>query len=205
MKRQLMMAAAAALLFATPSFAQTTTTVTPTTPSTNAATTNANNNPQAILDQMSKVTTAQDFVKFASMSDAFEIESGKMAHKQAGNKSVKKFGQQLVTDHSKSSKELLKLAKAEKMDLTTPVMLDERHKSIADSMTNAKGKDFDTAFLQAQVQAHQEGIALFQSYSQNGDNEKLKAFAKKGLPVLKKHLEMAQKLETQSQNTTQTQ
>jgi putative membrane protein len=208
MKRQLMMAAAAVLLFATPTLAQNATTVTPTTPTTNSTTatpTNANDNPQVIIDQMSKVTTAQDFVNFASMSDAFEVQSGKMAQKQAGNKAVKKFGQQLVSDHTRSSKALLKLAKAEKIDLMTPVTLDQRHQSIADSMKDAKGSAFDTAFLQAQVQAHQEGIALFQSYSTNGDNDKLKAFAKKGLPVLKKHLEMAQKLSGQPQTTTQTQ
>lgn len=189
MKRMLMTAAAAALLFATPALAQsdTTTTTTATTPL-------PADNPQAMIDQMSKVTAAQDFVTFAAMSDEFEIQSGKLAENQADGKDAKQLGKKLVKDHTKSSKQLMDLAKDAKIDVTAPVQLDQRHQAILDGLKNAQGKDFDTAFATVQVQAHEEGIALFTSYSENGDNDKLKAFAKKGLPVLKKHLQMAQKM-----------
>ncbi len=45
------------------------------------------------------------------------------------------------------------------------------------------------------MQAHQEAIALYEAYAQNGDNEQMKAFAQKGLPVLQQHLQMTQQLQ----------
>lgn len=195
MTRLLMSAAAAALLLATPVLAQdTTTTTTPATPPAATTTTTGAETPQAVLDQMSKVTAARDFVTFAAMSDTFEVETGKLAQDQADAKDVKQLGKKLVKDHTKSSKHLMELAKKEKIEVTPPTELDQRHQAILDGLKAAKGKDFDTAFAQAQVQAHEEGIALFKSFSENGDNDQLKAFARKGLPVLEKHLAMAQKL-----------
>jgi len=191
MTRLFLPAAAAALLLAIPAMAQDTTT---TPPAAATTMTTAGDTPQAIIDQMSKVTAARDFVTFAAMSDRFEIDSGKLAEAQADAKDVKQFAKKLVKDHTKSSKQLMDLVKKEKIDATAPAALDQRHQAILDGLKVMKGKDFDTAFAQAQVQAHQEGIALFKSFSQNGDNDQLKAFARKGLPVLEKHLEMAQKL-----------
>lgn len=185
MTRQLLLASAlAGLLIATPALAQDTTS-TASQPTANS---------QAAIQQMSQVTTAQDFVALAAMSDMFEIQTGQLAESRAGSADVSAFGKMLVKDHSKSSKQLMKLAKAAKLDATPPTQLDQRHQVIADSLKDAKGPGFDTAFAQAQLAAHQEGIALFTAYSQNGDNPQLKAFAKKGLPILQKHLEMAQKL-----------
>lgn len=178
MTRLLISAAAAALLFVTPVLAQDTAT--------------ANSTPA--IEQLSKVTVAKDFAALAAMSDMFEIQSGEMAGTQGGSKAVKQFGKMLVKDHGKSSKELAKLAQATKIEGIPPAALDQRHQAIVDSLKDAKGEGFDTAFAQAQIQAHQEGIALFKSYAANGDNDQLKAFAKKGLPVLEKHLAMAQKL-----------
>lgn len=188
MKRHFLLATAmAGLVLTTPALAQTDTTT-----STTAAQPTANS--EAAVQQMSQVTTAQDFVTFAAMSDMFEIQTGKMAEMQAGNKEVAAFGKMLVKDHTKSSKQLMKLAKAAKLNAEPPTQLDQRHQVIADSLKSTKGAGFDSAFAQAQMAAHQEGIALFKSYSENGDNPQLKAFAKKGLPILQKHLAMAQKL-----------
>lgn len=183
MTRLLLSAAAAALLFASPALAQTATATTATT-----------SNSAAAMEQMAKVTTARDFASLAAMSDLFEIQTGEMAGSQAGSKAVKQFGKMLVKDHGKSSKQLAKLAKAAGIEGLLPAALDQRHAVIADSLKDARGESFDAAFAQIQVQAHQEGIALFKAYAANGDDAQLKAFAKKGLPVLEKHLSMAQKL-----------
>ena len=180
MTRLLLSAAAAALLFASPALAQTATATT--------------SNSAAAMEQMAKVTTARDFASLAAMSDLFEIQTGEMAGSQAGSKAVNQFGKMLVKDHGKSSKQLAKLAKAAGIEGLLPAALDQRHAVIADSLKDARGESFDAAFAQIQVQAHQEGIALFKAYAANGDDAQLKAFAKKGLPVLEKHLSMAQKL-----------
>lgn len=179
MKRPLMMAAAAALMiFTVPALAQDAT----------------NDVGKAAIEQLSKVTRAQDFVMLAAGSDMFEIETGKMAQNQAGSQGVKQFGEHLVHDHTMSTQELTKIAQADKLDSAIPAQLDERHQAIVDSLKDAKAEGFDAAFIQAQLQAHKEGIALFDAYAKNGDNADLKAFAEKTLPVLKDHLAMAEKL-----------
>lgn len=177
--KRLFMGASALFLLAVPAFAQNTAP--------------AANDPKAAIEAMSKVTTAQDFVSDAAMSDMFEIQTGKMAETQGGNKEIKKLGQTLVKDHTTSSKELMKLAKTAGVMAEPPTALDERHQAIVDSLKNEKGAAFDKAFADVQVQAHQEGIALFKGYSANGDNAELKSFAKKGVPILEKHLKMAEK------------
>jgi len=61
-------------------------------------------------------------------------------------------------------------------------------------LAKLSGKDFDSTYDQMQKQAHQEAVALFEAYSQNGDNPDLKQWAAKTLPHLKEHLSMAEKL-----------
>jgi putative membrane protein len=180
MKATLMAAAAALVMFTAPGLAQ----------ESSAATENS----KAAVEAMAKVTSARDFASHAAMSDMFEIQTGQMAQDQGGSDQARQLGQMLVQDHSASSKELMDLAKAAGVDTAPPAALDQRHQVIVDSLKDAKGSGFDKAFGQAQVQAHQEAIALFEAYSQNGDNKDLQAFAKKGLPKLQQHLEMAQQV-----------
>jgi putative membrane protein len=62
-----------------------------------------------------------------------------------------------------------------------------------DKLNGAKGEAFDQAYVQAQRDAHDEAVSLFEDYSQNGDNASLKTFATETLPTLKMHQE---KIET---------
>jgi putative membrane protein len=152
-------------------------------------------NGKAAIEAASKVTSAKDFLAMAAMSDRFEIDTGQMVQERSLNNEVKQFGQQLVQDHGNSTKQLSDVAGKAGLALDPPQRLDQRHQTIADSLRDAQGSGFDKAFLTSQVQAHQEGVALFEAYAKNGDNDQLKSFAQKGLPILQKHLEMAQQLE----------
>jgi putative membrane protein len=52
-----------------------------------------------------------------------------------------------------------------------------------------------------QIEAHQKAVALFESYAAAGENEKLKEWANDTLPTLKEHLEHAQDLKTNVDQT----
>ena len=56
------------------------------------------------------------------------------------------------------------------------------------------GYSFDQAFQQDQIQAHQQGIALMQNYSTGGDVPALRTVAARAIPVMQRHLAMAQSL-----------
>jgi putative membrane protein len=58
------------------------------------------------------------------------------------------------------------------------------------------GAAFDKGFIDSQVKAHQEAIALFEKEASGGSDPDLKAFASKQLPGLRAHLKQAQDLQS---------
>ena len=66
---------------------------------------------------------------------------------------------------------------------------------------SATGAAFDRGFLEAQVKAHQEAIALFEKQANGGGDTDLKAFAQKQLPGLRNHLKQAQDLQAKLPST----
>lgn len=65
----------------------------------------------------------------------------------------------------------------------------------------ASGTAFDRGFLDAQVKAHQEAIALFEKQANGNGDAELKAFAQKQLPGLRNHLKQAQDLQAKLPST----
>ncbi|MDA9427060.1 MULTISPECIES: DUF4142 domain-containing protein [Bradyrhizobium] len=137
--------------------------------------------------------TTADFVKEVAISDMFEIESSKLAA-QKGSAQEKKFAQQMVTDHTKTSGELKSLVGDGKVRATLPTALDSSHQSKLDKLKNASGKDFSSDYNSYQVSAHEDAVSLFERYAKGGDNSALKDWAGKTLPALKHHLAMAKEL-----------
>jgi len=60
---------------------------------------------------------------------------------------------------------------------------------------SSTGAAFDRGFIEAQVKAHQEAIALFETQANGSGDSDLKAFAQKQLPGLRNHLKQAQDLQ----------
>jgi putative membrane protein len=133
-----------------------------------------------------------DFVKQAAISDMFEIQSSKIAvTKLTGPQ--KSFAEQMITDHTKTTKELTPQAKAAKIPL--PKDMDSTHKKMINKLNSLSGAEFQKEYFDDQVSAHKDAVSLFQRYGNGGDNQKLRDWASKTLPTLQHHLEMAQNLD----------
>jgi putative membrane protein len=143
-----------------------------------------------------EVTDATQFMTMAAMSDKFEIESSELALQKAESQEVKDFAQQMITDHTANTQKLIQTVEAGGGNLEPPAALDEKHQAIIDQLNGLSGAEFDTAYIDAQVQAHADAVALMTSYSQGGDNEPLKQFAAQALPVIQGHYEMVQQMDT---------
>ena len=139
---------------------------------------------------------AEEFVTMASSSDMFEIQSSTAALEKGESAAVKEFAQMMVADHTKSSEELLAAVEASGLDITPPGAMTPEHQERSDALNGANVTDFDAAYIDAQVAAHQEALALMQSYAETGDNEALRAHAQKSVPIIQAHFEHAQKLDT---------
>lgn len=127
----------------------------------------------------SKLSTADKaFMMNAAKGGMMEVEMGKQAAQSAQNADVKKFGNRMVTDHSKANSELMALAKEE---------------GVALPGAKAPGKwKSDKDYMDAMVKDHQTDLAEFQKEAQSGTDPDLKAFAAKYAKVVAQHLKMAQ-------------
>lgn len=221
--------------------------------------------------------SAMEFVRKAQMSDRFEIAASRLAQNQAQNDQVKRFAEEMVRDHTRTTQELMELAQqvqggAQMSGTTQPGAassragsgttapagtaggstagtssggtsssttagttqatgptsgqmggssagrstqtttgqssgmttaqggvqaegMDAEHQQMMQRLQSARGAEFDRTYMQQQVQAHQQAVDMFTSYSQQGDNAQLKQWAGKTLPTLQQHLQRAQQVQ----------
>ncbi|MGF6770734.1 putative membrane protein [Paraburkholderia sp. GAS199] len=132
----------------------------------------------------------QQFVQDASQADATEIAASRIALKNSSDPHVKKFAQQMITDHTKLSHGMAVLVA--KKGLKPEASADS---ALVGKLQSLKGKEFDQAYVeQIGLEAHQRAVDLFTQESQSGTDSQLKAAAAHALPTIKHHLAMAQQL-----------
>src|SRR5213595_2671664 len=131
----------------------------------------------------SKLSAAdKTFMMNAAKGGMMEVEWGKLAAQNGQNTDVKKFGNRMVTDHSKANSELMALAKEEGVSLPA-------------AKSPGKWKS-DKDYMDTMVKDHQADLAEFQKEAQSGTDPDLKAFASKYSKVVQQHLDLAK--QTQS-------
>jgi putative membrane protein len=101
----------------------------------------------------------------------------------------------MVSAHRKTSDELKGLVASGKVKEALPTKLDSAHQEKLDTLKGLKGADFTKQYRSDQVEAHEDAVSLFERYAEGGDNPALKDWAGKTLPDLKRHQEMAEKLD----------
>jgi putative membrane protein len=138
--------------------------------------------------------STQDFVTKVAISDMMEIQASQLALARQPDADTKPFAEQMVRDHQQTSKELKALVDSGKVKASLPSALDAEHQKKLEDLKAKSGKDFDRAYDQMQLEAHEEAVALFESYAASGDNPDLKSWAAMTLPHLKEHLAIAKKL-----------
>lgn len=133
--------------------------------------------------------TAPDFVNMAAASDMFELEAAKVAQSKATNAEVKAFAAEMVTAHTKSMADLNKAIADSGQTLTPPAAMPADKQARLDALNAAP--NFDKAYIDGQVMAHQEALAMLQGYATAGEVPTIKAFASATAPVVQQHLDQA--------------
>jgi putative membrane protein len=131
------------------------------------------------------------FVKTAAQDGMTEVELGKLAMDRSSNPAVKRFAQKMVQDHGAANAELSGIAK--RKSLQVPSGLDEEHQGMVTKLSAKSGAAFDADYAKHMAMDHTQAVALFQSEVQSNDSE-LATFAKKTLPTLQEHKQMADRL-----------
>jgi putative membrane protein len=122
------------------------------------------------------------FVRKAAKGGMMEVAMGKLASEQGQNADVKKFGERMVSDHSKANDELASIA--EKKGVKLP--------SKEPSATWKSDKDY----MNAMVKDHEKDLAEFQKEARDGNDPDFKEFAERTAKMVQEHLDLAK--ETQS-------
>ncbi|MFS0849953.1 DUF4142 domain-containing protein [Novosphingobium panipatense] len=139
-------------------------------------------------------TPGQVFANVAAASDAFEIETSKLAQTNAASDEIKKFADQMVKAHTESTAKLKAAAAAANPQITPMPQMTAAQQAQLDDLKGKTGAEFDRAYATAQVTAHQATLDALQGYSAGGDVPALKDFATSLIPIVTAHLNMAKAL-----------
>jgi putative membrane protein len=141
--------------------------------------------------QNSKGSKADEpFLKQAMQGDMAEVKMGQLAQQKGVDDKVKQFGQTLESDHSQNLDKAKSVA--QEIGMTPPESVNAEQKATYEKMNKLSGQQFDKEFAQHMVQDHKKDISKFEQESKKSGS--VANFAQETLPVLKKHLEMAESL-----------
>lgn len=149
--------------------------------------------PNVIAPDPNDPRFAPAYLANAASSDQFEIQSGQLALQMSQNAQVRNFGNMLVAHHTQSTQQVTAAAQSAGIMIPPPVLLPQ-HQQMLDQL-RAAGPNFDLAFRDMQINAHQQALTLHQSYAQGGDVPALRNAAAGIVPVVQQHLAMAQSLQ----------
>jgi putative membrane protein len=140
------------------------------------------------------VSPDQGFADTAAASDAFEIATSNLALAKAKSAAVKSFAHQMVAAHTASTEKLRAAAGAASPAIVPNPTLAAGQQSTLDELGTLSDGDFDKAYAQAQVDAHQKALDALKSYAADGAVPQLRQFAGAAVPTVTAHLNMAKAL-----------
>jgi len=129
-----------------------------------------------------------------------DIDAGKMAASKATNPEVKKFANQMVTDHTgvnKQAKDLVTKLKVTPEDNPTAQSLKKGGEDNVSTLKGLKGAEFDKAYVDHEVAYHQQVLdAVDKTLIPSAQNAELKALLVKVRPAFVAHLEHAKHVQS---------
>lgn len=136
--------------------------------------------------------SSNDFVTKASEGGVAEVQAGKLAEQKSQSADIKAFAEMMVKDHTAANEQLTTLAKKLDLKVEDDATLVAKAKK---EILELRDESFDKAYVNNQVKAHEDTVALFTKESQSSDNAELKAWATKTLPKLQAHLDQVRALQ----------
>jgi putative membrane protein len=128
-----------------------------------------------------------------------DIDAGKLAKSKSGNKEVKAFAQQMITDHAAVNKQagdlVKKLGVKPESNPTSQSLKKGGDENVA-KLKKLKGKEFDKAYVDHEVDYHQQVLdAVDKTLIPSAKNPELKGLIEKVRPAFVAHLEHAKHIQ----------
>jgi putative membrane protein len=138
---------------------------------------------------------------FALLDEAHMGDSaaGALAATKGTSSALRDFGRRMARDHHALRVQGEALAKRMKITAIPP----DQDNLTADSQKNldnlnatAKGKDFDKAYIDSEVEMHKRVLELLTKGMEEAESTELKNLIQKAAPVVRGHLDLAQSIQT---------
>lgn len=133
------------------------------------------------------------FLDDAAKINMAELQASDLAVRKATNPQLRAFAQQLQAEHRRNDAELRSLAARKGIDLpdAPPLKLVAQLKALE----GAEGAEFDRSYIElVGVEAHLGAIERYETAAERAGDEDVRAFARRSLPVLQRHLARARTL-----------
>ena len=142
--------------------------------------------------------TDENIVALLDEANVADSSAGAIAATKGTAAAVRDFARRMERDHHQLRAQGAALAK--KLNLTPSAPSDDPVQPMAQQETNtlnstAKGKDFDKAYIDAEVNAHKAVLDLATKAAAQTQNAELKNLIQKAAPIIQGHLDKAESIQ----------
>jgi putative membrane protein len=138
--------------------------------------------------------TALEYVDQIGTNGLFEIASAKLALEKSKSREVRDFATELLKSYSAESIKLKLALAASSIHASLPQALDNSHNALLDQLKQAKGLEFETRFIQQQMDTHEMILEIHQDFAKRGEDAALKRFATEAEARIDATLDSARKV-----------
>jgi putative membrane protein len=154
----------------------------------------------AAADASAQSVTDAQIAAIVVTANQVDIDAGKLAASKTNTAEVKKFGQQMITDHTAVNKQatalVTKLKVTPEDNSTSQNLKAGGDKNIA-NLKDLKGAAFDKAYIDNEIAYHQAVIdAIDKTLIPSAQNAELKALLVKVRPAFVAHMEHAKMIQS---------
>jgi len=143
--------------------------------------------------------TDGQIVELVKTANEAEVDLGKVGKSKAENRDVREFSKHMIDAHNKGESDIKKAAKNAKVkpvETAESKAIKENAKAKIADLKKLKGKEFDKAYIDAQITMHQSLLDdLNQKFIPTAQATEVKSHLEATKSAVQGHLESAQKLQ----------
>jgi putative membrane protein len=143
---------------------------------------------------LNNVLMAPGFLAHAGSANQYEIDAAQLALQASTNPAVRNLANMIIADHTALGQQVAAAATSAGLAPPAPALLPPEQAMLDQLRAAGTGMNFDMLYQQQQISAHQQAIQLMQNYAASGDVPALQTVASAAIPVMQRHLQMAQAL-----------
>ena len=132
------------------------------------------------------------FIKEAAQYSYAENELSRLAREKSNSDGVKHFAEIIIGGQKKLIEELKDIA--DKHDYHLSDDLTDKQRETKSRLARLDGTNFDVQYLSSSIEDHKAMIDLFERGAKESEDDNLRKFADRKLPMLHEHLANAEEL-----------